>query len=593
MISTEIGTIESVIGNSILIRMLDSYPSNMPIIDGVVYRIGQIGSFVKIPLGFTQLYGIVTETGASAIPEAILELAKSDLSLIQGNRWLKAVLVGEQIGNRFERGVMQSPTTGDAVHLVSIDDLKIVYGIEKGSNDNGSIVIGNISVSESLDARIDLNKLVSRHCVLLGSTGSGKSNAVTVLLRSIAQRQFPSARILIIDPHGEYSDALADFAKVFKIGASENEAELEIPYWALPFNELISLFPGNLNDSQKDYIREKVFNYKLDNAKNFHSISEQSISVDSPIPFSIKRLWFELDDFERVTFLKDRITPTQHIKKGDAEKLIPNEYLPCGTGSSEPYANNAKKGLLSFLDGMKSRLQDPRFAFLFNGNDYSPDIDGKIKTDIDKLFSSWLCHEKIATIIDLSGIPSQIMQSISGTLLNVVYDALFWGQKTSVGGKNQPLLVVLEEAHNYLKAGEESSSSRIVQSIAKEGRKYGVGLLLVTQRPSELNETVLSQCGTMIALRMNNKKDRSHISGAMQDELQAMADILSSLRTGEAIITGEAVRIPSRIKIFKAPYSPKSSDPHVSSQWALPKPNSSEYITVVQNWRNQSFTKEK
>lgn len=586
---TEIGTVDSVIGNSISIRMQDAYSSNMPVIDGVVYRIGQIGSFVKIPLGYAQLYGIVTEVGASAIPEAILDLAKTDQSLIHGNRWLKAVLVGEQVGNRFERGVMQSPTTGDAVHLVSIDDLKIVYGVDRNEADESSLVIGNISASESLDARIDLNKLISRHCALLGSTGSGKSNAVTVLLRSIAQQKFPSARILIIDPHGEYGEALADMAKVFKIGATGRETELEIPYWALPFDELISIFPGNLNDGQKDYIREKVYNMKLANLQNYLGVRSQSISVDSPIPFSIKKLWFDLDNFERLTFDSTRTTPTNLVKTGDADKLLPNEYPLCGIGSSAPFANNAKKGILSFLDGMRSRILDPRFSFLFNGANYSPTLEGTVATDIDQLFKNWFCHDKIASIIDLSGVPSQIMQSISGVLLKTVYDALFWAQKTKVGGKSQPLLVVLEEAHNYLKSGEDSSSSRIVQAIAKEGRKYGVGLLLVTQRPSELDETVLSQCGTMIALRMNNAKDRSHISGAMQDDLQTMADILSSLRTGEAIVTGEAVKIPSRIKIFRAPYSPKSSDPIVSEQWLQPKPDGADYTTVVRNWRNQSF----
>lgn len=125
------------------------------------------------------------------------------------------------------------------------------------------------------------------------------------------------------------------------------------------------------------------------------------------------------------------------------------------------------------------------------------------------------------------------MTSISGTLLKIVYDTLFWGQELKVGGKKQPLLIVLEEAHNYLKAGERSVSSKTVQSIAKEGRKYGVGLALVTQRPSELNETVLSQCGSIIALRMNNAKDRSYVSAAIQDELQSITILLPSLRTGD------------------------------------------------------------
>jgi DNA helicase HerA-like ATPase len=182
------------------------------------------------------------------------------------------------------------------------------------------------------------------------------------------------------------------------------------------------------------------------------------------------------------------------------------------------------------------------------------------------------------------------MVSISGTLLKIIYDALFWGQNLPIGGKEQPLLIILEEAHNYLKAGENSISSRTVQRIAKEGRKYGVGLVLVTQRPSELDETVLSQCGTIIALRMNNAKDRGHISSAIQDELQTMIDMLPSLRTGEGIISGEGVKIPSRVQFYKLLNAPKSVDPKVSEKWMGEKNISLEdYKKLLHLWRNQNL----
>ncbi|MEG2810789.1 MAG: ATP-binding protein, partial [Akkermansia sp.] len=201
---------------------------------------------------------------------------------------------------------------------------------------------------------------------------------------------------------------------------------------------------------------------------------------------------------------------------------------------------------------------------------------------------------KPITILDLSGIPSEIMTSVSGTILKVIYDALFWGQNLPNGGKEQPLLIVLEEAHNYLKAGETSISSKTVQSIAKEGRKYGVGLALVTQRPSELDETVLSQCGTIIALRMNNSKDRSHIRSAIQDELQTMVDLLPSLRTGEGIISGEGVKIPSRVQFYKLSNAPKGSDPKVSEKWMLDNNSTLEdYKTLLSLWRNQKLKEDK
>lgn len=585
---TEIGEIDSISGNSISIKLFDSIKSNMPVIDGVVYRVGQIGSFVRIPLGFANLYGIVTQIGSAAIPEGLKEMYYKDYDSFKNTRWINIVLAGEQVGKKFERGVTQYPTTGDKVHLVTINDLDIIYG---GYQEANSITVGNISVSESLDAKIDLDKLISRHCAIVGSTGSGKSNSVSVLLEAIAKRNFPSSRILVIDPHGEYNDALSKYSRVIETSPKDDKNKLYIPFWALPFNELIKIFSGNLTDANREYIREKVVESKIASAiENKIDVPTESITADAPIPFSIKRLWFELDDFERKTFQADRITVSVKLNEGDIETLKSNEYPPAGLGSSPPFLNQKAKGLLGFLDSMRNKLNDSSYSFLFNPGDFTPDIKGKINKDIDNLFFDWLGNSLPITILDLSGIPSEIMSSISGTLLKIIYDGLFWGVNTKVGGKNQPLLIVLEEAHSYLKAGEHSISSRTVQMIAKEGRKYGVGLLLVTQRPSELDETVLSQCGTMIALRMNNSKDRGHIRSAVQDELQSMVDLLPSLRTGEALISGEAVKIPSRVKFFKISNAPKSSDPKASEKWLQTIENTeSEYKNLLKSWRNKNY----
>ena len=285
----------------------------------------------------------------------------------------------------------------------------------------------------------------------------------------------------------------------------------------------MKIFSGTISDANREYIRERVVEAKIASAdENKLDVTKESITADSPIPFSIKQLWFELDDFERQTYL-ERAKPetiTAKTQIGDANKLKSNLYQPASAGGGSPFLNNQAKGILGFLDSVRNRLNDSSYNFLFNPGDFTPNLQGEIKSDIDSLFMDWLGNPLPITILDLSGIPSEIMSSISGTLLKIIYDGLFWGVNTKVGGKNQPLLIVLEEAHSYLKAGEHSISSRTVQMIAKEGRKYGVGLLLVTQRPSELDETVLSQCGTIIALRMNNSKDRGHIRSAVQDELQ-------------------------------------------------------------------------
>jgi len=249
------------------------------------------------------------------------------------------VLVGEQIGRKFDRGVSQSPTTGDKVHLVTIKDLDIIYG---GYDEANSIIVGNISISESLNAKIDLNKMVSRHCAILGSTGSGKSNAVGVILQAIANKNFKSSRILVIDPHGEYDSVLKGKSNVYKIKANESndEKELYIPFWALPFNELISIFSGNLSDQNEDYFRRKIIEARLDSVeKHDINIEKELVTADTPIPFSLKQLWFELDDFERQTY-RERAKPetiTNKKVEGNAENLISNEYEPASAASIEWY----------------------------------------------------------------------------------------------------------------------------------------------------------------------------------------------------------------------------------------------------------------
>ncbi len=489
---THIGQVESVSGNSVTIKMASNYPSNMPIIDGTVYRIGQIGSFLKIPLGYANLYGLITQAGVLAMPESLLAAYKDNPSIVDGHRWLRMILVGEQVGSSFERGVLQSPTSGDQVHLVTNEDLRIVYG---GYDTQSSIVIGNQSASEGLAAQMDMDKLISRHCAIIGATGSGKSNAVSVVVNSIADKPFPSARILMIDPHGEYASSLSGKCCVFKVGAnaSAGEVELCIPYWALPFKELMAIFPGKLSDQNEDYIRGKVLDLKRVSAVAIGGLREEAITADSPIPFSISQLWFDLDNFERITFAADRITITTLDVIGDPDTLKSNQYPTAGLGSSAPFLNNKAKGILGFLDGMRSRLLDQSYNFLFRPIGYSPSLSGTTPSDLPNLFSTWFGHGAPVSIFDLSAVPSNTMQTISGCILKIIYDALYWGQNTLVGGKKQPLFIVLDEAHAYLKAGEDSISSRTVQSIAKEGRKYGVGMLLVTQRPSELDDAYFYQ----------------------------------------------------------------------------------------------------
>jgi hypothetical protein len=255
----------------------------------------------------------------------------------------------------------------------------------------------------------------------------------------------------------------------------------------------------------------------------------------------------------------------------------------------------------SQLESLGAKLRVPRNNFLLRPGDWTPKQDGEVTKDLDELMKSWLGSQKPISILDLSGVPSESLNTIIGVLLRILYDALFWSRNLSQGGRGRPLLIVMEEAHNYLNDNFKGPASSIVQRIAKEGRKYGIGAMIVSQRPSEINTTILSQCGTFIALRLTNTSDRGHISSAVSDNLNGLTDMLPILRTGEAIILGEAVKLPMRA-LISAPEKnkrPDSQDPIVFDTvpqdesmnpggWGIPMEKDPNYKEFIEVWRAQN-----
>ena len=241
------------------------------------------------------------------------------------------------------------------------------------------------------------------------------------------------------------------------------------------------------------------------------------------------------------------------------------------------------------LDLLRSRLLDRRFDFLLHPGPWEPDLAGKTSADLDKLLGGWLGSDQPVTILDLSGVPSTILERLVGAILKIVYEALFWSREKTEGGVERPLLVVMEEAHRYLGAQSKGLASEMAQRIAKEGRKYGVGAMVISQRPSEVDETVLSQCGTFFALRLSNPDDRARVRGTLPDGLTGLLDVLPVLRTGEAVVTGEAAKLPMRrrVELPAEEYRPRSEDPAVTEQWAS-KRRAEGYERVVASWRAQS-----
>ena len=394
---TYIGQVASVTGAIVRVRLREDMPSTLVMIEGESYRVGQIGGFFRVPLGYANLYGVCTQIGADAAPPGIMDsqpetALETDSRLrLSGYRWMTIVLFGEGLGTEFERGVGQYPTVGDEVHLVTNDDLKVIYGWAKGKK--GTISVGQIAATSGISADISVAGLVSRHSAIVGSTGAGKSNLVTVLMETVSDGSLPNARAIVIDPHGEYATALGDKAKVFRIRPDENAGErpLWVPFWALPFSELQQLTLGGLQPNHEAAIRDQVLDMKVAATERMAiSPPPETLTADSPVPFSIKQLWYDLDKFERITFstanqqTEDNTNVAEEV--GDPNELRSDRYPAASPYNQAPYKNQKKRNIDRHLDLMRSRLKDSRFSFLFSpGGGYEPNLEGDVQSDLDAL----------------------------------------------------------------------------------------------------------------------------------------------------------------------------------------------------------------
>ncbi|EKD55601.1 MAG: hypothetical protein ACD_59C00110G0006 [uncultured bacterium] len=582
---TFLGKIIRVDSSIVEVEVSDNIPSAAPIINGRLYKIGQIGTFVKIPMGNITIYGIVSSVSNTP--------SKNDENLIKtivGSRFLTVQLVGEKVGdNEFEKGIGTYPTINDEVHLVIEKDLFDIYG----KADEGSIEIGKHSSSEELSVHVDIHKLILRHCAILGSTGSGKSNTTVSILKSILNG-YKGSRIILVDPHGEYSTAFPN-AKVFKINDAVNP--LYIPFWLMNFDELAYFLVGAkpADDQRTDYrqFRELITKYKKENyTLKSGNVTPEYITADSPIPFNVRKVWHEMNWLINATFSesnKDSQTndKANEVNKGDYNTLTPATFTPYSMSNQAPYKSKHQE-YYSYEKKILSRLKDSRFDFLFYPGDFKDENSPK---DLHNLLNEWIGNNEKLTILDLSGVPFEVLDITVGLLTRFIYDSMFWGRNEPYTGKNRPILLAFEEAHAYLNKSDNNFYSKIaVEKIFKEGRKFGVGALVISQRPSEISETILAQIGTLIALRLTNSSDQSIIKSSAPDNLNSLIDLLPSLRVGEAVIIGESIKIPSRVRVKLNLPRPTSDDPKLVESWKKEHQRNDEYYkTVVTKLREQKI----
>ena len=612
-----IGVVRSISGTNVSVQLYKSLNSTISYINGNGYKIGQVGGFVKIPQGYVNLYGTIVQIGADAIPESLRNNETA------GVRWMTIQLVGEgALGQPFERGISQYPMIEDEVHIVTEEDLVNIYGRQQSA---GFVSIGTISGAENIPAMVDVNKLVSRHCLIVGSTGTGKSTTVAGLVNTlIDQSIFPSSRIVLIDIHGEYGKTFKEKANIFRITPEDStEHKLVVPYWAMSFNEFVSFAFGDIQDNDRFPLSELVLSLKkLTIEKNpglFPYLAKDSITVDTPIPFSLNRLFMHLyrqmfsthtcagtgqklcaidENFDASKTTEAFLTDAVGTKfTGSLDPFVLPRYME--QQQSKVYLSGVPMSIKRQLISLQAKLNDPRFDFAYKPDGFIPDKEGKVTKDINDLLELWM-GEKTLSVFDVSGVPGGILHDIIGILLRVMYDSLFWGRNLVQGGRKRPLLIIMEEAHNYLGSGDKSRASDVVRRIVKEGRKYGISAMIVSQRPSEIDTTILSQCGTTIALRLTNSNDRGIIANTVSDNLSNLINMLPILKTGESIIVGEAVRMPMRANITypEKTKRPDSHDPEVASDEAgkggcnnTLNINEQDYPDIVKAWRLQQINK--
>lgn len=584
---TYLGKIIRVDSDTVEVEISADILSASPIIDGKVYKLGQIGTFVKIIAGNISSFGLVESVSNAP-------MRSNDVTIVPnvGSRYLIVHLIGEKVGNRkFEKGIGLYPTINDEVHIVTDEDLYDIYG-KADSVEDGLLAIGKHASSDNLDVYLDIHKLVLRHAAILGSTGSGKSNSVVAILKQIST-QMHNSRMLLIDPHGEYASAFPN-AKVFRIGDMVNP--LYIPFWLMNFDELMYFLVGaKSNEDQKtDYRRFREIVTQAKKA-NHHlkagDINPNYITADSPIPFNIRKIWYDINRELNVTYnIADGSKQTRDkeclVKEGSPDNLEPAEFQPYSMSNQAPYKSK-KQEMYSYERKLLARLKDSRYDFMFYPGDYK---DEKSPKDLHNLLFEWIGGDERLAILDLSNVPFEVMDITVGLITRFVYDSMFWGRNELNTGRNRPLLIAYEEAHSYLGKNDTIYAKEAVERIFKEGRKFGLGAVVISQRPSELSETILAQVGTFIALRLTNSSDQAIVKSMAPDNMNSLINLLPALRIGEAVIVGEAINIPSRVRLPLQSPRPDSADPELVKAWKKEYDASNDdYKSVVTKIREQHF----
>ena len=521
-----IGDVVEIAGSGSQIRMnaaaLSALQSHS---DPSVAMSGQVGSQVKMVVGDAWLIANVRTLRANETGGLI---AHVDF-LGEGRKDAAGKL------SSFRRGVTRYPIPGAEVLPVTTADLHAIFA----ASDEPHIEIGTVYPTDDIRGALYVDPMLSKHFAILGSTGTGKSTSVALILHRISQLS-PEGHIVMIDPHGEYSAAFKGCGELFNVD------NLQLPYWLLNFEEhceVLLTTDGAERERDADILAKCLLAART---KGKAAETLGKVTVDSPIPYLLS----------------------------DLNAIIVNEMGKLDrAGDSVPFQRLKTK-----LDELKV---DPRYTFMFSGMLVSDSMAGFVS----KLFRL-PANGKPISIVDVSGVPSEITSVVVSVLARMVFDYAIWSRTEA----QRPLLLVCEEAHRYVPKDEHADGQavrKILERIAKEGRKYGVSLGLITQRPSDLAEGVLSQCGTIISMRLNNDRDQACVRAAMPEGARGFLDAIPALRNRECIVCGEGVAIPIRVRFddLEPETRPASSDPSFARLWRETGDETGIIQRTIKRWR--------
>lgn len=569
--ATRIGRVRQVLGSTVTVELSPELAGTAPLWRGRVVPVGQVGSIIRIPQGAITLLGSVVLVGISELSPPLAPAQAVE----QGKRWLQVQLLGEVDGlGSFHRGVSIYPGLDDDVHFATGEDLASVYP-DEGSD---RVPLGVLAASPEVPVTLDASRLVTRHSAVVGSTGSGKTSAVATLLQRF-ETDWPSANVVVVDPHGEYASAVGESSSVLSVG-SDPTTQLQIPYWALPASRLLAVLCDVESRTVLDRFGELVVAARREFVENCEwlDIEVDAITADTPVPYDLRVVWHQLDHDNRAT-VSDRSTgDLALLDSGDAAGLVAATFEPHALGNAAPFKGATFGHYNPVPDRLRLRLTDSRFDFFLAIPDPAePD-------PLPALAARWLGEDRPVSVLDFGGVPFEIADVAIGLVLDLLFELAVRSAGDGGVGRSRPVLFVLEEAHRYLRGGVAQSAA---DRIAREGRKYGVGLMMVSQRPSELPETSLAQCGTIIALRLTNGADQSAVRAALPDAVAGLAGVLPSLRTGEGLVSGEAVVLPTRTQIHRPDPEPRASDPTLDS-WRQSPADGVELADAIDGWRRGS-----